>query len=160
MDKAADVKFKALLTRLQKELLKQKGFKKNGSNFRQFLPDGTCKIVNFQKSLYNSDGECSFTLNLGLYFQNDPEKPYLLFKEYECAVRTRVHGISDRFTRDQWWTITEATDMDSIYAEFRDLLIEDILPWLDQFQSRQDVIRIGQTGALNGKIWGSIYMNI
>jgi len=160
MEKAADQKFKELLSRLQKEILKAQGFKKNGSNFRQFLSDGTCKIINFQKSLYNSESECSFTLNLGLYFQKDPENPYLLFKEYECVVRTRVNGISDRYNRDQWWTITDTTDMEVLFSEFSMLMQEDILPWLDQFSCWRDVIRAGQTGALKGKTWGSIHVNI
>ena len=100
MDKALDQKFKDLLSRLQKELLKQKGFKKNGSNFRQFLPDGTCKIINFQKSMFGGDGECRFTINIGLYFQKDMENIYSNFKEYECQIQTRVAGISQRYAGD------------------------------------------------------------
>ena len=157
MERDTAAVFKELLSRLQKELLKKKGFKKNGSNFRQYLPDGTCKIINFQKSLYNSDGECAFTINLGLYFQKDQEKPNLHFKEYECIVRTRVSAISTKYTGDKWWNITEITDPDQLYSELCMLMTEDILPWLDQFASRSDVIRAGQAGKLKQMLWGSLY---
>lgn len=160
MDKVTDEKFKELLTRLQKELLKEKGFKKSGQNFRMFLPDGTCKIINFQKSMFNGDGECRFTINIGLYFQKDLENIYANFKECECQIRTRVAGISRRYTGDHWWVQTEATDGERLFSELLTLMQEDILPWLDQFSCRRDVIRVGQTGKLKNMIWGSIYVNL
>lgn len=160
MDKALDQKFKDLLSRLQKELLKQKGFKKNGSNFRQFLPDGTCKIINFQKSMFNGDGEYRFTINIGLYFQQDMESIYSNFKEYECQIQTRVAGISQRYVGDYWWVLTETTEVEKLYAELLTLMQEDILPWLDQFSCRRDAIRAGQAGKLKNMIRGSIYVNI
>lgn len=160
MDKALDQKFKELLSRLQKELLKQKGFKKNGSNFRQFLPDGTCKIINFQKSMFNGDGECRFTINIGLYFQKDMENLYSNFKEYECQIRTRIAGISQRYVGDHWWVLMDATDTEKMYADLMILMQEDILPWLEQFSCRRDAIRAGQAGKLKNMIRGSIYVNV
>ena len=156
MDKVTDVKFKELLSRLQKEILKTRGFKKNGSNFRLFMADGTCQIINFQKSQFN-DQTCSFTINVGIYFQKDIQNPNLRFKEYECPVRTRVAGISSRYTGDKWWEITDATDSDQLYSEFFLLMSEDILPWLEQLTSRREVIRSGQCGKLQNMIWGNIY---
>lgn len=160
MDKITDAKFKALLSRLQKELLKAQGFRKSGQNFRLFLPDGTCKIINFQKSMFNGDGECRFTINIGLYFQKDMENIYSNFKEYDCQIQTRVSGISQRYMGDHWWVLTEATDDEKLFTELLTLLREDILPWLDQFSCRRDVIRVGQTGKLKHMIRGSIYVNL
>ena len=160
MDKYVDTVFRKLLSRLHKEVLKANGFKKSGSQFRMILPDGTSKIINFQKSSYNSDGECRFTINVGLYFQEDMDNPNLRFKEYECQIRTRISGISKGYRGDHWWTITEVTDSEKLYAELLRLMEDDILPWLSQFQTRRDVIRVGQTGALRGMIWGSVYVNI
>ncbi len=158
MDKVIDAKFKELLSRLQKELLKEKGFKKSGQNFRQFLSDGTCKIINFQKSMFNGDGECRFTINIGLYFQKDIENPHLRFKEYECQVRCRAPVISDRYPGvDHWWMISVNTNVELLYAELHTLLKEDILPWLDQFSCRRDVIGAGQSGKLENMIRGDIY---
>ena len=158
MENVTDAKFKELLSRLQKELLKQKGFKKSGSNFRQFLPDGTCKIINFQKSMFNGNGICSFTINIGLYFQEDIGNPNIRFKEYDCQVRCRAPDISERYPGvDHWWTISENTDGELLYEELFALLKEDILPWLDQFSCRRDVIRAGQAGKLRNMIWGNVY---
>lgn len=157
MDKVTDAKFKALLSRIQKELLKPKGFKKLESNFRRFHPDGTGQIINFQKSAFNSHGECSFTVNVGIFFCKDPAELDLRFKEYQCQIRTRVSGISGRYRGDHWWTITEVTDEEKMYAQFCVLLEEDILPWLDRLSSRAEVIRAGQRGELRSMIWGNLY---
>ena len=160
MEKVADRVFKDLLSRLHKEVLKGKGFKKSGSSFRQILPDGTSKIINFQRSAYNSGDACRFTVNVGLYFQKDMEHPELHFKEYDCQIRSRVSGVSKRYAGDHWWVLTQATDTERLYAELRSLMLEELLPWLDQFQSRRDVIRVGQTGALRGMIWGNVYVTL
>lgn len=160
MEKATDRMFKELLSRLQKEVFKAKGFRKSGNNFRMILPDGTSKIISFQRSAFNSEDACRFTVNIGLYFQKDMEQPNLRFKEYECQIRTRVSGISKRYTGDHWWTLTEVTDAEKMYGELYQLMTEDILPWLDQFETRRDVIRVGQTGALRGMIWGSVYVTL
>ena len=68
MEKITDTVFKEMLSKLQKEFLKGKGFRKTGNSFRMVLPDGTSKIINFQKSSFNSGEECRFTINVGLYF--------------------------------------------------------------------------------------------
>lgn len=160
MQKDTDRMFKDFLSRLQKEVLKAKGFRKSGSNFRVILPDGTSKIISFQKSMFNSDGECRFTVNIGLYFQENTDTPNLRFKEYECQIRTRISGISKRYVGDHWWMLTEVTDTEKMYAELRSLFEEEIIPWLDQFQIRRDVIQMGQTGALRGMIRGNVYVNL
>ena len=59
--------FKSLLSQLHAEVLKPQGWKKEGQNFRLFLPDGLCRIINFQKSAYNDAQLLSFYLNLGIY---------------------------------------------------------------------------------------------
>ena len=160
MQQNTDRVFKDLLSRLQKEVLKAKGFKKSGSNFRVVLQDGIRKIISFQKSMFNSEGECRFTVNIGLYFQENVDDPNLRFKEYECQIRTRISGISKRYVGDHWWVLTEVTDPEKLYAELKCLFEEDVIPWLDQFQIRRDVIRVGQTGALRGMIRGSVYVNL
>ena len=160
MDKPVDAEFKKLLGELHKSLFKAKGYKKTGSNFRVYLPDGLCKIVNFQKSQFNDGDECRFTINIGLYFQKDPEQPHLMFKEYECQIRTRGAGISQQYVGDHWWVLTDGTDSEKLRTELLLLMREDILPWLDQFACCQDVIRAGQAGKLKNMIRGTLYVNI
>ena len=66
------------------------------------MSNGLCKIINFQKSQFEGDGKCSFTMNIVIYFERNPGHPNRQFKEYECQIRTRVFAISDRYSRDQW----------------------------------------------------------
>ena len=80
MQQNTDRVFKDLLSRLQKEVLKAKGFKKSGGNFHVILPDGTSKIISFQKSMFNSYGECRFTVNIGY---GDPEIQVIGI-QYKC----------------------------------------------------------------------------
>lgn len=148
MGKVVDAKFKKLLGDIQKSCLKQKGFKKTGNNYRLFHTGGLSKIINFQRSMWNYGEECRFTINIGLYFQQDPNDPVLQFKEYECNAGYRIAEISKRYEGDHWWTITEATDEQALLDEFVRLMTEDVLPWLDQFETQQDVIRAAQKGQI------------
>ena len=152
-----DKTYRELLANLHREILKPAGFKKENSNFRIIQPNGTCKILNFQRSMWNDGTECKLCINVGLYFQKDPQNPNLRFREYECQVRQRAGFLSLRYRDDLWWCLFEGRDMESLYADIRRVLTEDVLPWLDRFDTRQDVIRAGQAGILNAHIWGSLY---
>ncbi len=150
-------RFKELLSRLHREILKPAGFKKEGGNFRLVHDNGLCKIINFQRSMFNYHAECRFCINVGLYIQPDPENPNLRFKEYECSVRNRVrHNLEECmdpiYSTDQWWSIFEGQDMEKLYVEVKAILTTSTLPWLNQFENRQDVIRAGQKGMLKGMI--------
>lgn len=153
MNKMLDNRFKTVLSKLHVTYLKPAGFKKTGSNFRIYLPNGLYKIINFQRSMFNGCGECRFTMNLGIYFEKDWENPNLRFKEYQCAIRARISTISEKYTCDQWWDITEDSNDEMLYAELASVITEDVLPWMDQFSSLEATIRLGQTGNLRGHIW-------
>lgn len=145
-----DKTYREFLSRVHREILKPAGFKKEGGNFRLFHDNGLCKIINFQRSMFNGGGECRFCINVGLYIQSDPEHPDLKFKEYDCCVRQRAACMDLFYGRDHWWCIFEGRDMDKLFAEIQSTLTKSTLPWMDQFQSRQDVIRAGQKGLLRG----------
>ena len=151
-----DKTYREFLSRIHREVLRPAGFKKEGGNFRICYDNGLCKIINFQRSLYNDRAECRFAINLGLYIQKDLEKPNLRFKEYECCVRYRAAHLDPTYRRDHWWSIFEGRDMDKLFAEVQATLTSSTLPWMDQFECRQDVIRAGQKGQLRGMIWGDI----
>ena len=156
MNQALDTMYRALLSRIHREILKPAGFRKEGSNFRLYHDNGMCKIINFQRSMYHDQVQCRFAINIGLYFQKDVREPNLRFKEYECPVRQRATWFSSRYDSDHWWCIFEDGDMEKLYCEVKTILEEDVLPWLAQFESRQDIIRAGQKGLLQGMIWGNI----
>ena len=151
-----DKVYREFLSRVHREILKPAGFKKEGGNFRLFHENGLCKIINFQRSMYNDNEECRFCVNVGLYFQKDPQNPNFRFKEYECPVRQRAAILSPKYGTDYWWCLFEGRDMEKLFAELQTLLMQDIIPWLDQFESRRDVIRAGQAGKLKANIFGSL----
>jgi len=155
MNKALDAIYRELLSRVYREILKPEGFKKEGGNFRLIYPNGLSKIINFQRSMYNDNQECRFCINVGLYFQEDPQAPNLRFKEYECTVRQRA-AILAPYGRDFWWSIFEGVDTEELFDEMQFALEEVTLPWLDQFASHQDVIRARQAGTLRANVFGKL----
>lgn len=130
--------FKELLKQIQL-LLKPLGYKKDGSNFRLFQEDGLGKIVNFQKSRYNDKESCSFTINVGIYFEKDSEIDKK-FKEYDCQIRQRSGCI--KHGNDTWWTITPQTDFEKLCMELETHVVNDVIPYLDNFISKEQVINL------------------
>ena len=151
-----DKVYREFLSRVHREILKPAGFRKEGGNFRICYDNGLCKIINFQRSMFNGDGECRFCINLGLYIQPDRENPNLKFKEYDCCVRQRAACMDPTYGRDHWWCIFEGRDMEKLFAEVQLILTGSTLPWMAQFECRQDVIRAGQKGLLKNFVCRNI----
>ena len=136
-----DERFKELLTRLHAEVFKPRGWSKEGQNFRFFHPDGLCRIVNFQKSAYNDAEVLSFYINLGIYWEPQPEIMNRRFKEYECRVRGRVHGNVEK------WNIFEGRDMDKLFSELKTLIEGKVMDRFDTLTSRKEaLLRYGASG--------------
>ena len=131
-----DKTYRQLLSRVHREVLKPAGFKKEGGNFRLYHDNGLCKIINFQRSMYNDGEVCRFCINLGLYFQKDP--PDLRFKEYDCPVRQRAAIMACGY--DHWWNVFEGRDMEKVFDEVCSVLEGTALPWFDRYGSKEDVI--------------------
>lgn len=136
-----DERFKELLTRLHAEVFKPRGWSKEGQNFRFFQPDGLCRIVNFQKSAYNDAEVLSFYINLGIYWEPQPEVMNRRFKEYECRVRGRVHGNVEK------WNIFEGRDMEKLFLELKSLIEGQAMERFDTLPSRNEaLLRYGASG--------------
>lgn len=129
-----DQVFRTLLSDVYREVMKPKGWKRSGQNFRLFQNNGILAkgmIVNFQKSQWNSSEELRFTINAARKMvvggEIDPK-----FKEYEChfSDQKRPQGLCGKYTRDQWWCITADTDYDSLKNEVEDFLETYAIPWL------------------------------
>ena len=139
-----DARFKALLTRFS-GLTKPLGFRKEGQNFRLFQDDGLCRIVNFQKSQWNSAEHLEFIINLGVYFEKDKTISNVRFKEYQCAIRRRIsRAVPGPQT---WWTIEADTDMDALFEELQDAL-NRAQAWFQLFPTKVEAIET----ALNGQV--------
>ena len=136
-----DERFKELLTRLHAEVFKPRGWSKEGQNFRFFQPDGLCRIVNFQKSAYNDAEVLSFYINLGIYWEPQPEIMNRRFKEYECRVRGRIHGNVEK------WNICEGRDMEKLFLELKSLIEGQAMERFDTLPSRKEaLLRYGASG--------------
>ena len=127
--------FKSLLTRLHAEVFKPLGWRKEGQNFRLFLPDGLAYIINFQRSAYNDAEVLSFYINLGVYYERQPEITNRKFKEYECLLRARACGTVEK------WNIFEGRDMEKLFRELKTLFTEEVLPRFNKFPNRETAIR-------------------
>ncbi len=156
MEKKTNVLFKELLSRLHTSVFKPMGYKKDGSNFRLYQPDGLCKIVNFQKSAFNPWFECSFTINVGVYYEDGEVLQNPKFKEHECRHGNRAGCISPRYGKDTWWAISEIneTDMDALFEELKQLILMDIFPWFEKYPSKHAILeeRKKKYGYTPGKI--------
>ena len=126
------------------------GYKKQGNNFRYYSADGWGKIVQFQKSRWNSPTELQFTVNVGLYLS---EIDYYLcgreagtnFDESACVVRKRI----DKFkpsTHNEWFTLTDATDTKQLFITLHQDFSHYILPFLASVTSRESIYRILTAG--------------
>ncbi len=97
-----------LIGEIFKEKYKSLGWKKQGPNYRQITKDGLGRIINFQSSPWNSNENCSFYINYGLYVELSEEPENDSFKEYECQLKRRAvynKGV---------YTITKDTDFSEI----------------------------------------------
>lgn len=133
-----DKNFKELLKQLF-TLLKPLGYKKDGQNFRLFQENGISRIINFQKSSFNTKDDLSFTVNVGVYDQNKAADPK--FKEYDCQYRERPACVSKRYGRDTWWQITPDTDMEALYQELAEFLERDVHSCLDMLEKKLETKR-------------------
>lgn len=129
-----DQVFRTLLSDVYQEVLKPKGWKRGGQNFRQILKFGMLTkgvIINFQKSQWNTGKELRFTINSARKMvvggQIDPN-----FKENAChfSDRKRPQSLCRKYSGDQWWCITADTNYDSLKNEVEDFLETNAIPWL------------------------------
>lgn len=136
-----DEKYKELLKRLF-ELFKPLGYKKDGANFRLFQKNGIARIVNFQKSRYNTKDNLSFTINVGVYDCSKSDTLNLKFKEYDCYIRERPACVSSKYHKDIWWNITQQTDIDNLYQELIRFIENDVHSCLDKLEKRMKTAKL------------------
>lgn len=86
--------FNRLIGEIFTEYYKPLGWKKQGANYRYIDESGLGRVINFQRSKWNSDGKIDFFINYGLYMEVGNELVNKSFKEYECQFRnrTRLHN--------------------------------------------------------------------
>ena len=71
MEKIMQDIFKRLINEIFLLKFKPYGWKKQGSNFRYIDASGLGRVINFQKSKWNTADELEFFINYGLYIEID-----------------------------------------------------------------------------------------
>ncbi|WP_167757787.1 DUF4304 domain-containing protein [Deinococcus fonticola] len=119
-----------------KRVLRQRGFKKDGRTFRRQV-GGHWLIVNIQASQGNTWDEARFYVNLAVYYPvlgvergwPVPEKPREIHGQFRRRLEPEGAG---------WWTLTPASDVQSVSAEVAELLLSSGLPWLEQTAKQKE----------------------
>jgi hypothetical protein len=122
------------------------GYKKLGNNFRYYDAQGWGKIIQFQKSQYNSATELSFTVNVGLYL---PEVEYWLcgreagpkFQEPFCVVRKRIGPLTGKQS-DTWFKLTPDVDTAGLFTRLTNEFSKYIQPYLAAINSKNDIYSV------------------
>jgi len=142
-----DTRLQAILSKFVKPLLKESGFARTGDTYVR-KQDELSWLIDVQKSRYNDGTQASFTLNCGVYVPGvlsryglapEPSRP----KVYHCVVSARV-GMLSKEHLDIWWTLTAVEDAAftdaKIGREVARRLVEHVLPFLQRFSSRAEVM--------------------
>ncbi|SFQ82718.1 DUF4304 domain-containing protein [Hymenobacter arizonensis] len=143
---AAQAQFHHVVAQVLAPLLKTRGYRKSGSLFRFYDPSGWGKLVAVQKSAATDGHRVRFRLNLGVYL---PETEWAFrgaapttpgqFTVPLCVVRTSV-GRLDGSHRDVWYEASEQIPPEALCQQVAHDLTAHVLPFLDQFTSRQTVL--------------------
>lgn len=133
-----DKKFNELLKKIY-ELLKPLGYRKETSNYRFFGADGLCRIINIQKNKWNTNDQCEFVINIGIYFEKDNCILNRKFKEYNCQIRSRVDN--RKWAGVEWWQLDNSTDLEELLQDLKPVFLY-IDEWFSHFSSKETVIRM------------------
>ncbi|MBI1922766.1 DUF4304 domain-containing protein [Candidatus Poribacteria bacterium] len=147
MESLFDMRLTAILKKHLTPLLKPLGFRKRG-NIYELCRGELSWIIDVQRSRWNDTEEAQFTLNCGVYVKGvlstyldlpEPNAPTLPY----CCISVRM-GMLNVEKVDKWWKLCEDDDVESIDgrmgSEIQERIQWDVLPFLRQFKSLQDVV--------------------
>jgi hypothetical protein len=143
----SDLLFQRLLKDLR-PVLSEHGFRRKSQNFVIESPD-CWGVINFQKSLYSSAGQRTFTVNVAiaakriLRFYDEPaDAPPLHYKcHWEVRLGQLIPGCSDR-----WWTLSGEDSYQPTLTEVRDLITAKAVPIVKDHLTEEGLL----------ELWGKI----
>jgi hypothetical protein len=129
--------------------LKQAGYRRRGANCYKFISGDIAHFVGFQRSVYSSSYQTSFTVNVGVYRKgiwavlvpNSPEPR--IPSVSNCIIQERL-GCLTPAGLDKWWDLADSD------APQRDRLVVDEvctaldaygLPFLDAFRDDEAILQ-------------------
>lgn len=117
-------------------VMKDAGFRKFGRSW--YADNGEAvRMLNVQGSPWNSPDSASFTVNLGVWFEEAAKiagKTSVRNRrppEYECTVGERIGFLLDP-PGDMWWTIAGPADVPVAGESVSSAITGAALPWLDE----------------------------
>ncbi|MDU0371435.1 DUF4304 domain-containing protein [Hymenobacter endophyticus] len=144
---STQIRFDNLVSGKLWPLFKELDYKRRGNNFRQYFADeGWGRILNVQKSAWNDPCSIQFTINVGIYLleaervNNWGRVSAERFLEPDCLVRKRIGRLIGE-KPDRWYELTPESPVDVIEQEVLADVRAYALPFLQQVQSTDDIIR-------------------
>lgn len=124
--------------------LKPRGFSKSGSRLYTRFDRGL-KIIELQRSQWNSADKAKFTFELAAYYpalheldRDEPRWPMANVRaslprreELNGSPRQRIGIVMPR-KWDDWWEVEAGGDRTALLANVQASVVEHALPWLDQ----------------------------
>ena len=149
MAREFDKRFKAILKQWITPTLKERGFVKQRGSVYERLGAGVKWYVGVQRERWTTRKMSDFTLNCGVYvpgywalYGNGSEPSRI--EPASCCLQARV-GMLEEDKSERWWELHPEDDTASVdRAIGKDVLSRlkrHVLPFLERFQSPQDVLR-------------------
>jgi hypothetical protein len=127
------------------------GFVRHGAALR-VIDKTNSGIIEFQKSTKSSRERLLFTINLGIICGEllEPDQPRLNKARIRDAhLRHRV-GMLLPSRQDKWWEITASTDANVLAAEVSDIIVREVVPYIQRYLDTDDLIALWESGKSPG----------
>lgn len=118
-----DKNFDELLKKIY-ALLQPLGYRKEASNYRLFCSDGLCRIISIQRNKWNTNEQCEFLINIGVYFEKGDTVSKRNFKEYDCQIRKRVDN--EKCGKSEWWYLDYNTTIDELLKSIEPIVADGL----------------------------------
>ncbi|UYZ57634.1 DUF4304 domain-containing protein [Hymenobacter latericus] len=139
---SVEAEFDFLVSKVIWPHFKARSYRKAGNNFRCLHVDESGKILSFQKSRFYDKQHIHFTLNAGMYLPEvDEFRTSNTFTEPDCFIRKRI-GFLKPERHDLWYDILPTTNTAELHKAVEDDVVSYILPFLNQAQSRSDMLQL------------------
>jgi hypothetical protein len=133
------------------ERLRALGFARRGPVLR-IMGQGTCGVVQFQRSVTNTRDRLLFTVNVGVVCADLLDTGPAGLKKvrvWEAHVRERIGTLLPEHF-DKWWEVTAATNPDALAQGISDLIVEVAVPYIQRYLRIDAIIALWESGRSPG----------
>jgi hypothetical protein len=129
------------------KLLRPFGFKRKGSIL--FKRDGDIfGVLQFQSGPSSTKTEISFTINFGVIIASlESEYRYNQIAKYPSGLHLHVRR---RVGQNTWCSVTNETDVPAFKKYFFDLVLSDVLPFVEKYMNIENVLSMWEDGQSSG----------